>query len=88
MRCEKTAWVIRRSRVEFAKWGEEFFGLAKAIDVALDDGAPQKAIAAVLQRNVQPNHEKAMELADYLLAISDRVDGLSDETALSGPDEI
>ena len=62
--------------------------MAKAMDEALDADAPQKAIAAVLQRNVQPNHENAMALADYILPISEQVDALSDEAALAGPDAI
>ena len=78
------ASIARRIR----KMGEEFYGLAKAIDEALDAGAPQKEIAAVLQRNVQPDHDKAMALADYLLPLSEQVDDLSDATALAGPDEI
>ena len=78
------ASIARRIR----KMGEEFYGLAKAIDEALEAGAPQKEIAAVLQRNVQPDHDKAMALADYLLLLSERVDDLSDATALAGPDEI
>ena len=78
------ASIARRIR----KMGEEFYGLAKAIDEALEAGAPQKEIAAVLQRNVQPDHDKAMALADYLLPLSEQVDDLSDATALAGPDEI
>mgnify|MGYP001794575261 FL=1 len=78
------ASIARRIR----KMGEEFYGLAKAIDEALEAGAPQKEIAAVLQRNVQPDRDKAMALADYLLLLSERVDDLSDATALAGPDEI
>lgn len=76
--------IARRIR----KMGEEFYGIAKAIDEALDEGAPQKAVATVLQRNIQPNQEKAIALADYLLPISERVDNLSVEAALNGPEVI
>lgn len=78
------ASIARRIR----KMGEEFYGLAKAIDEALDAGAPQKEVATVLQRNVQPNRELAMALADYILPLSERVDDLSDRDALSGPEAI
>lgn len=78
------ASIARRIR----KMGEEFYGLAKVMDEALDADAPQKEIASVLQRNVQPNYENAMALADYLLPVSERVDALSDGVALAGPDVI
>ena len=78
------ASIARRIR----KMGEEFYGLAKAMDEALEADAPQKEIAAVLQRNVQPNFEHAMALADHLIPISERVDALSDGAALAGPDAV
>lgn len=78
------ASIARRIR----KMGEEFYGLAKAMDEALEADAPQKEIAAVLQRNVQPNFESAMALADHLIPISERVDALSDDTAIAGPEAI
>lgn len=73
--------IARRIR----KMGEEFYGLASAIDGALELGGPQKELAKVLQRNVQPNEEKALELATHLIALSERVDRMPDEEVLTGP---
>jgi len=76
--------IARRIR----KMGEEFYGLANAVAGALELGGPQQELAKVLQRNVQPNQQKALELADHLLALSERVDRLSDEDVMNGPSAI
>ena len=76
--------IARRIR----KMGEEFYGLAKAIDAALEMGGPQGEVAAVLKRNIQPDQEKAMLLADHVVKLSERVDQLSDEEILAGPESI
>jgi cytochrome b pre-mRNA-processing protein 3 len=76
--------IARRIR----KMGEEFYGLAKAIDAALEMAGPQKEVAAVLRRNIQPDQEKAMLLADHVIVLSERVDQLPDTEILSGPDAI
>jgi cytochrome b pre-mRNA-processing protein 3 len=76
--------IARRIR----KMGEEFYGLAKAIDVALEMGGPQAEVAAVLKRNIQPDQDKAMHLADHVITLSERVDRLSKEDILAGPDAI
>jgi len=76
--------IARRIR----KMGEEFFGLAKAVDQALDSGSPKQELAAVLQRNVQPDEEKAKSLALYLLDLNVQVEDLSDAQVRAGPDEL
>jgi len=76
--------IARRIR----KMGEEFYGLASAVAGALEVGGSLQELAKVLQRNVQPNEQKALELADHLLALSERVDRLSDEDVLNGPSAI
>ena len=78
------ASIARRIR----KMGEEFYGLANAIDAALDLGGPQQEVAKVIRRNVQPDEAKALELADHLISLSERVDRLSDADVLAGPDAI
>ncbi|MEL7112290.1 MAG: ubiquinol-cytochrome C chaperone family protein [Pseudomonadota bacterium] len=78
------ASIARRIR----KMGEEFFGLANAVDAALELGGPQREVAKVIQRNVQPDEAKALQLADHLIALSERVDRLSDADVLAGPDAI
>ncbi|MEM7329645.1 MAG: ubiquinol-cytochrome C chaperone family protein [Pseudomonadota bacterium] len=76
--------IARRIR----KMGEEFFGLAKAVDEALDGAAPKAMLADVLQRNVQKDAEKAQALAAYLLDLNVDVEDLSDEKARFGPDAL
>ncbi len=72
----------------FRKMGEEFFGLAKAIDEALDAGGAKKELTAVLQRNVQSDQEKAKGLALYLWDLNVQVEELSDEQVRAGPDAL
>lgn len=76
--------IARRIR----KMGEEFFGLAKAIDAALDAGGAKKELTAVLQRNVQADEEKAKGLALYLLELNVQVEDLSDAQVRAGPDAL
>lgn len=78
------ASIARRIR----KMGEEFFGLANAVDAALELGGPQQEVAKVIQRNVQPDEAKALQLADHLIALSERVDQLSEADVLAGPEAI
>lgn len=76
--------IARRIR----KMGEEFFGLAKAVDAALDEGGAQTALAGVLKRNIQPDNQKAAELAGYVMDLNERVERLFDEDVLKGPEAI
>ena len=76
--------IARRIR----KMGEEFFGLAKAVDTALDEGGAQKALAAVIKRNIQPDQVKASELAEYVMDLNERIERLFDEDVLKGPEAI
>ncbi|NQY15289.1 MAG: ubiquinol-cytochrome C chaperone [Henriciella sp.] len=76
--------IARRIR----KMGEEFFGLAKAVDEALDAGGPKQALTEVLQRNVQKDAEKAQALAVYLIDLNVTVEDLSDAQVLAGPDAL
>ncbi len=76
--------IARRIR----KMGEEFYGLASAIDAALELGGPQQEVAKVIQRNVQRDEAKALELADHLLAVSERVERLPREAVMNGPEAI
>ena len=76
--------IARRIR----KMGEEFYGLASAVDEALEQGGPDKHLAHVIQRNIQPDAEKSLELANYVLDLNERVERVSDERILSGPDEM
>ena len=52
--------IARRIR----KMGEEFYGLASAVDEALDQGGPDKHLAEVIRRNIQHDNGKALELAN------------------------
>jgi cytochrome b pre-mRNA-processing protein 3 len=76
--------IARRIR----KMGEEFYGLAKAVDEALDAGAPKQALIAVLQRNVQSDADKAAALAAHLLDMNVDIEDLSDARVLSGPEAL
>lgn len=68
--------------------GEEFFGLAKAVDEALDAGGPKQALTEVLRRNVQKDPDKAQALAIYLIDLNVTVEDLSDAQVLAGPDAL
>ena len=76
--------IARRIR----KMGEEFYGLASAVDEALDQGGPDKHLAHVIQRNIQPDAGKALELANYVLDLNARVERVSDDLILVGPEEM
>lgn len=76
--------IARRIR----KMGEEFYGLASAVDEALEQGGPDRHLAQVIQRNIQPDAEKALELANYVLDLNNRVERVKDTLILSGPDEL
>ena len=76
--------IARRIR----KMGEEFYGLAAAVDEALEQGGPDKHLAAIIQRNVQSDGQKALELAGYVLELHARVEQLPTEVILIGPDEL
>lgn len=76
--------IARRIR----KMGEEFYGLASAVDEALDQGAPDKHLAHVIQRNIQPDASKALELANYVLDLNERVERVPTDSLLTGPDEL
>lgn len=78
------ASIARRIR----KMGEEFFGLAKAVDQALDQGGPKQALTEVIQRNIQRDEDKAKALAIYLLELNVDVEDLSDAKVQSGPDQL
>nr|WP_070958762.1 ubiquinol-cytochrome C chaperone family protein [Hyphomonas sp. Mor2] len=76
--------IARRIR----KMGEEFYGLASAVDEALEQGGPDKHLAQVIQRNIQQDAEKALELANYVLDLNLRVERVKDALVLEGPDEL
>ena len=76
--------IARRIR----KMGEEFYGLASAVDEALEQGGPDKSLAQVIQRNIQPDGEKALELARYVLDLNQRVERVPEAQILAGPDEV
>ena len=76
--------IARRIR----KMGEEFYGLAKAVDSALEGGGPKQALTEVLQRNVQADAEKAGELAHYLIDLNVDIEDLSDDRVSDGPDAL
>ena len=76
--------IARRIR----KMGEEFFGLAKAVDEALDAGGAKQALSEVLQRNVQRDAEKAEALAAYLIDLNVDIEDLSDAKVSAGPDSL
>lgn len=76
--------IARRIR----KMGEEFYGLATAVDEALEQGGPDKHLAEVIRRNIQPDAEKALPLANYVLDLNERVERVSDERVLTGPEEL
>lgn len=76
--------IARRIR----KMGEEFYGLAAAVDEALEQGGPDKHLAHVIQRNIQPDGEKALELANYVLDLNARVERVPADLILTGPDEV
>lgn len=78
------ASIARRIR----KMGEEFFGLAKAVDGALEQGGPHKALAAVIQKNIQPDADKAADLAEFVIVLNEQVERLADEDLLSGPESL
>ena len=78
------ASIARRIR----KMGEEFYGLASAVDEALEQGGPDKSLAQVIQRNIQPDGDKALELARYVLDLNARVERVPEAQILTGPDEV
>ena len=76
--------IARRIR----KMGEEFYGLASAVDDALEQGGADKHLAQVIQRNIQPDAEKALALANYVLDLNHRVERIPSVSILAGPDEV
>jgi cytochrome b pre-mRNA-processing protein 3 len=76
--------IARRIR----KMGEEFFGLAKAVDEALDTTSPKQALTEVIARNVQRDTAKAEALAAYLIDLNVDVEDLSEAQVRAGPDAI
>lgn len=76
--------IARRIR----KMGEEFFGLAKAVDAALEEGGAEKTLAAVIQKNIQPDAEKAKALAAYVIELNETVERLSENQVLTGPESL
>ena len=77
--------IARRIR----KMGEEFYGVAKAIDEALDMGGPQVHVADVIKRNsIQLDEQKALDLASHIIALSERVERLPESAILKGPDAL
>ena len=76
--------IARRIR----KMGEEFFGLASAVDEALEQGGPDKYLAHIIQRNIQSDPQKALELANYVLDLNTRIEKVPTESILTGPDEL
>lgn len=76
--------IARRIR----KMGEEFFGLAKAVDAALEEGGAEKTLAVVIKKNIQPDAEKAKALAAYVIELNEAVERLSENQVLTGPESL
>jgi cytochrome b pre-mRNA-processing protein 3 len=66
------------------KMGEEFFGLARAIDGAFEQDSPHQALTEALTRNVQPDEDKAQALAEWLIQQDALLQAMPRENALSG----
>ncbi len=71
--------IARRIR----KMGETFFGLARAVDAALETSDPQTEVCEVLTRNVQPNPDRAEALAVYLITLNASIEQASDQDMLN-----
>ncbi len=76
--------IARRIR----KMGEEFFGLAAAVDEALEQGGPDKYLAEIIRRNIQSDPQKALDLANYVLDLNTRIETVPTDSILTGPDEL
>lgn len=63
--------------------GEEFYGLARALDAALNDSDAHMAISAMLERN-QIGGSFVPELADYLYRTDQVFNGIQEKELLSG----
>lgn len=66
------------------KMGEEFFGLARAIDVAFEDADVSNALTFCLVRNVNSDEAKARALADWTCDIERMLSGMDEVDALCG----
>ena len=58
------------------------------VDEALEQGGPDKHLSEVIQRNIQHDPEKALELAKYVLDLNERVERIPAELIPVGPKEI
>lgn len=66
------------------KMGEEFFGLARAMDEAIQSEAAEDMLTDVLKRNIQSDEAKARALAHFVLETDRAMSALSDTQARSG----
>lgn len=68
------------------KLGEAFYGRGRALDAALAELPNRAELEALVRRTVLggATNVEAAPLADYLLAVRDRLASLSDETVRSG----
>ena len=67
------------------KMGEEFYGLARALDLAMADAASDTDPVAVIQRNVQPDADKASQLAGLVKQLDADLGQLTEDAILRGP---
>ena len=66
------------------KMGEEFFGLARAMDEAIESEAAEDMLTHVLKRKIQSDEAKARALAHFVLETDRAMSALSDTQARSG----
>jgi cytochrome b pre-mRNA-processing protein 3 len=66
------------------KMGEEFFGLARAIDGAFDEDDATNALTRTLVKNVNRDDVKARALADWVQAAERALSVMTEADALAG----
>lgn len=66
------------------KMGEEFFGLARAMDATFESSETSVQMTETLKRNVQSDADKAAQLADWVIALDAELQEFARDAALSG----